>query len=103
VLIFDITNQASFTAIDDFKDQILRVKDEDRYPMVLVGSRADKQGERVVSFADANKYAMSIGTTYLEVDLTNGTGVDEVFSESARKVAQFNRPPAAYKKPAPKK
>ena len=100
---FDITNLASFATVDEFKEKILRVKDESTFPMIIVGSRADKQAERAVSVADANKYAMSIGGTYVEVDHTNGTGVDEAFMAAARKVAQFNKPVAAYKKLTPKK
>ena len=34
---YAVTNRSSFDEVSDFYDQILRVRDEDSYPMVLVG------------------------------------------------------------------
>jgi small GTP-binding protein len=48
VLVFSITSQSTFNDLGDLRDQILRVKDADDVPMVLVGNKCDLEDERVV-------------------------------------------------------
>ena len=40
----------SFDEIYKFHKQILRVKDRDEFPMILVGNKADLEHQRIVSF-----------------------------------------------------
>jgi len=40
---------ASYHEVQKFHTQILRVKDRDDFPMVLVGNKADLEQQRVVS------------------------------------------------------
>ena len=48
----------SFDEIFKFHKQILRVKDRDEFPMVVVGNKCDLQQQRVVSrrFSSENHY-----------------------------------------------
>ena len=46
--VYSITNRGSFDEIATFREQILRVKDADRVPMVLVGNKSDLDSERQV-------------------------------------------------------
>jgi len=39
--VYSITSRSSFEAITRFRDQILRVKDEESYPMIVVGNKCD--------------------------------------------------------------
>lgn len=48
VLVYSITAQSTFNDLQDLRDQILRVKDTDDVPMVLVGNKCDLEEERVV-------------------------------------------------------
>ena len=41
ILVYAITSRSSFDEIVNFREQILRVKDKDRVPMVLVGNKCD--------------------------------------------------------------
>merc|ERR1712072_1429183 len=43
---YAITSRSSFDEITSFREQILRVKDEDKVPMVLVGNKCDLEEER---------------------------------------------------------
>jgi hypothetical protein len=43
---YSITSRTSFEEIASFREQILRVKDADRVPVVLVGNKADLEKER---------------------------------------------------------
>ena len=49
LLVYDITSRQSFEEITTFEQQILRVKDKDYFPMVVVGNKCDLEGEREVS------------------------------------------------------
>ena len=42
--VYSITNHGSFEEIAAFREQILRVKDADRVPMVIVGNKCDLDG-----------------------------------------------------------
>ena len=48
VLVYSITARESFEEINRFHQQILRVKDKDNFPMVLVGIKCDLEYERQV-------------------------------------------------------
>ncbi|XP_050617310.1 ras-related protein Rap-1b-like [Macaca thibetana thibetana] len=48
VLVYSITAQPTFNDLQDLREQILRVKDTDDVPMILVGNKDDLEDERVV-------------------------------------------------------
>ena len=48
LLVYSITSRQSFEEITTFQQQILRVKDKDYFPMVVVGNKCDLEGEREV-------------------------------------------------------
>src|SRR5437764_12649454 len=49
LLVYSITSKQSFEEIMTFQQQILRVKDKDYFPIILVGNKCDLEGERQVS------------------------------------------------------
>ncbi|KAI5279476.1 Ras GTPase [Ascosphaera acerosa] len=54
LLVYSITSRQSFEEIMTFQQQILRVKDKDRFPMMLVGNKCDLDAERAVSQQGGN-------------------------------------------------
>ncbi|XP_043405730.1 ras-related protein R-Ras2 isoform X1 [Chelonia mydas] len=46
LLVFSVTDRGSFEEIYKFQRQILRVKDRDEFPMILVGNKADLDHQR---------------------------------------------------------
>ena len=52
LLVFAITSRSSFDEVNTFREQILRVKDKDRVPMVLVGNKCDLETERQVTTSE---------------------------------------------------
>jgi GTPase SAR1 and related small G proteins len=48
LLVFAVTDKASFDEMYKFHRQILRVKDRDEFPMLMVGNKADLDHQRVV-------------------------------------------------------
>lgn len=49
LLVYSITSRQSFDEIQTFQQQILRVKDRDYFPIIIVGNKCDLDGEREVS------------------------------------------------------
>jgi small GTP-binding protein len=55
LLVYSITDRQSFEEIMTFQQQILRVKDKDYFPMIVVGNKCDLDGERQVSTQGASQ------------------------------------------------
>lgn len=51
LLVYDITSRSSFEELDVFYEQILRVKDKDYFPMIVVGTKCDLEYERQVEMS----------------------------------------------------
>lgn len=49
LLVFSVTDRNSFDELPRFHKQILRVKDRDEFPMLMVANKADLEHQRVVS------------------------------------------------------
>ncbi|KAK2100712.1 Ras- protein R-Ras2 [Saguinus oedipus] len=48
LLVFSVTDRGSFEEIYKFQRQILRVKDRDEFPMILIGNKADLDHQRQI-------------------------------------------------------
>lgn len=64
LLVYSITSKQSFDEITTFQQQILRVKDKDYFPMVVVGNKCDLESEREVSRAGKHIAPEMYKTTY---------------------------------------
>jgi GTPase SAR1 family protein len=49
LLVYSIVNRQSFEEIMTFQQQILRVKDKDYFPIIVVGNKCDLESDRQVS------------------------------------------------------
>lgn len=49
LLVYSITSRQSFEEMATFQQQILRVKDKDYFPIIVVGNKCDLENERQVS------------------------------------------------------
>ncbi len=49
LLVYSIASRQTFEEIVTFQNQILRVKDKDYFPMIVVGNKCDLEGERQVA------------------------------------------------------
>jgi len=79
ILVYSITSRGSFDEIAGFRDQILRVKDRDRMPMVLVANKSDLESERQVATSEGNDLAKSFGCQFFETSAKARVNVDECF------------------------
>jgi GTPase KRas protein len=84
LLIYSITSRSSFDELSCFREQILRVKDADKVPMVIVGNKSDLESERQVSKQEGYELARQFGCPFLESSAKSRINVEETFFELVR-------------------
>ncbi|KAI8518976.1 PREDICTED: ras-related protein R-Ras2-like [Branchiostoma belcheri] len=89
VLVFSVTDRGSFDEVYKFHRQILRVKDRDEFPMLLVGNKADLDQQRVVTQEEGQELARQLRVGYLEASAKTRLNVDQAFHELVRIVRKF--------------
>uniref|UniRef100_A0A1I7XQE8 small monomeric GTPase n=1 Tax=Heterorhabditis bacteriophora TaxID=37862 RepID=A0A1I7XQE8_HETBA len=87
ICVFSILDMESFDATNEFREQILRVKNSDNsIPIVLVGNKADLREERVVPLELARQRAEQWGVQYVETSAKRRENVDKVFYDLMREI-----------------
>ncbi|XP_046375893.1 ras-related protein Ral-A-like isoform X2 [Haliotis cracherodii] len=84
--VFSITEQESFQATAEFREQILRVKNDENIPFLLVGNKCDLEEKRQVSNDEATKRAQEWKVVYVETSAKTRTNVDKVFYDLMREI-----------------
>ncbi|KAI9713487.1 MAG: Ras GTPase [Bogoriella megaspora] len=91
LLVYSITSRQSFEEIQTFQQQILRVKDKDYFPIIVVGNKCDLEGERQVSTQEGNALAASFGCKFIETSAKSRINVDNAFYDIVREIRRYNR------------
>ena len=87
LLVFSITNMNSLQELYDLRDQIIRFKDDNNVPLVIVGNKSDLEEDRVVSRARAFQISQLWGNApYYETSARRRANVDEVFVDLCRQI-----------------
>jgi len=86
VLVYAITSRSSFDEILSFKEQICRVKDKDKVPMILVGNKCDLESERQVTTGEGQELAKSFGCPFFESSAKTRINVEESFYQLVREI-----------------
>jgi len=61
LLVFSITSQSSLSELGELREQIIRIKDDENVPIVIVGNKSDLEEDRVVSRQKAFSVSQSWG------------------------------------------
>ncbi len=99
MLVYAITSRSSFDEISSFRDQILRVKDKDKVPVVLVGNKCDLESERQVTTNEGNDLARNFGCPFLETSAKTRINVEDSFFNLVREIRKELQGDQAGKKP----
>ncbi|KAK6110364.1 Ras-related protein Rap-1b [Brugia pahangi] len=86
ILVYSITAQTTFSDLTDLREQILRVKDTEEVPMILVGNKCDLEDERVVGKDQGSNLARSFNSAFLETSAKAKINVNEVFYDLVRQI-----------------
>ena len=129
LLVYSITSRNSFEEISTFHQQILRVKDKDSFPVILIANKCDLEYERQVGMNGTCHYATpspvpSVATTddisrhsltvmitegrdlakhlgcrFIETSAKQRINVDEAFSNLVREIRKYNKARFVYFSP----
>ncbi|KAG7261838.1 hypothetical protein CRUP_022881 [Coryphaenoides rupestris] len=99
--ILDTAGTSTFNDLQDLREQILRVKDTEDVPMILVGNKCDLEDERVVGKEQGQNLARQWNhCAFLESSAKSKINVLDIFYDLVR---QINRKTPVEKKKAKKK
>ena len=101
LLVYSITSRQSFEEIQTFEQQILRVKDKDYFPIILVGNKCDLEHERVVSREEGQDLASRFQCKFIETSAKSRLNVDNAFYDLVREIRRYNREMSGYGSGAP--
>lgn len=92
LLVYSVTERESFNELSSFHQQILRVKDTECVPILLVGNKSDLSDERSVSYEEGQDLAKQFGCAFLETSAKQGINVDQAFHDLVRIIRDKERP-----------
>lgn len=101
--VYSITNRDSFEEISTFREQILRVKDAEKVPMVIVGNKSDLEEGRQVSQAEGKELAAAFGCPWMETSAKARIRCEDCFYELVREIRKTAPDPSRSKKKSQKK
>ena len=87
--VFAVDSIESFEDIESYREDILRVKDLDDVPMVLVGNKIDLPDHEVDQEL-ALAYAKHYNMPYVETSAKNSQGVEDAFHTLVREIRKIN-------------
>jgi len=88
VLVYSIVAQSTFNDLSDLRDQILRVKDCESVPLVLVGNKCDLKDQRVISYEQGDNLAKKMNCSFQEVSAKAKINVEQVFIDLVRQISK---------------
>nr|ACO10452.1 GTP-binding protein Rit2 [Caligus rogercresseyi] len=88
VLCYSISDRHSYLEAEEYLKLILRVRDEDSVPMVLVANKVDLEvyGKRAVSPEEGTALANKFGCPFIETSAAQRRRIDDVFHTLVREI-----------------
>ena len=91
MIVYSVASRLSFEAINTFKEEVLRMRDADQVPIVLVGNKTDMEEERAVSTAEGKHFADLFDCPFFETSAKSRINVEEAFCGLIREVKKFQK------------
>ena len=90
LILYDITEQKSFEAVNGWIESIKQVKGND-FPIVIIGNKCDLEEERVVKKEEGQELAEKFGYPFFETSNENGTNVEKSVMALIMKVIEIKK------------
>ena len=92
LLVYAITDRASFEGVSQFKEKVMRIKeDEKMVPIVLIGNKCDLESERQVKTSEGDRLASLWGCPFFETSAKMKINNTECFHEIVRQMQEAQR------------
>merc|ERR1712100_714584 len=86
LVVFSLVERESFKSLGELRDSIVRAKDSEKVPIVIVGNKSDLEEQREVEQSDAKGLAEKWNAPYFEASAKVPENVEESFFELVRLV-----------------
>eukprot|EP01136_Pigoraptor_vietnamica_P018263 Opistho-1_new@64539 len=85
LVVYAITSKQSFEKVEPLVQQLLRVKDTSKVPVVVIGNKLDLASDREVPKDEADRKCKSLGIdAFLETSAKEGVNIEQAFTELVR-------------------
>lgn len=91
LLVYSINSRNSLEELSNFYEQIIRVKDDDNVPILIIGNKCDLEIERQVSYEEGLALADQLGCKFLETSAKQRINVEEAFYSLVRTIKAKNK------------
>jgi len=100
LLVYNITSKPTFDEVNNLYEKILRTKDANKVPIVLVGNKCDLADERQVSTEQGKGLASSWGCPFYETSAKKKINHETCFHELVREIRKLeaNKPSSSTKR-----
>ena len=88
LLVYDITDQKSFDAINEFYEQINEINGKENVFFAVVGNKSDLYEEQVVTKEKGEEYAKSINALFFEASATDHECIENLFKDVVTEYAK---------------
>ncbi|KAK8861399.1 hypothetical protein IAR55_002218 [Kwoniella newhampshirensis] len=86
LLVYSITDRPTFESLPNFHREILRVKDREYVPCVVVSNKCDLAKLRAIGRLEGREMARSLSAPFIECSAADGVNVDVAFRELVKLV-----------------
>lgn len=99
LLVYSVTDANSLKELLALRDQVMRIKDSDTVPMVLIGNKCDLEDDRVLSVEDGIQVSQDWGLVpFYETSAMHKTNIDEAFVDVVRQIMRKEATVSAERK-----
>ena len=98
LLVYNIVSRPTLDEVCTLYDKILRTKDTDKVPIVLVGNKCDLEDERQVQHSEGADLAKQWGCKFFETSAKMKLNNEACFSELVREIRRQNKPTISKKR-----
>ena len=88
LLVYDITDQKSFDALNEFYEQINEINGKENVFFAVVGNKSDLYEEQVVTKEKGEEYAKSINALFYDASATDHECIENLFKDVVTEYAK---------------
>lgn len=98
ILAYSITSRTSFDELEAFRTSILRIKENEDVPMIMMGTKCDLESHRQVTRKEAEEVAREWKIPFIETSAKDFINVDEAFNSILRLIIKIDELASSKKK-----
>ena len=86
LVVYSITERATFNVACELYESIIRIKEQDHVPIVLIGNKCDLEEKRSISSMEAQALARTWGIPFFETSAKTRHNIEAAFNAAVTEV-----------------